>query len=459
MSSLLQGNTSGKPFCQVDLKLAMTQNARKRRVSYEEAVHYLYGLQKYGIKFGLSKTANLLKAFGNPHRGQTYVHIGGTNGKGSVAAMVEAILIHSGIKVGLYSSPHLVSFTERFRVSGKEIPRERVASLVGELQKALNAGDPPTFFEFATAMGLIHFAREKTDVSVMEVGMGGRLDATNLILPKVCVITNVSLEHQAFLGRRLVEIAREKAGIIKRGVEVVTGATQPSVLQLLEKVCGERRAPLLRLGRHIRIRVRGSKLHYRGLSQELSDLDVGLLGRHQFRNAALALGAIEVLQKKGLPISEEAIRKGLKTPRWPGRMHVVSRKPLLMLDGAHNPAAIGALMKSIARDVPYRRLIAVLGIMADKDISKMLKRVVPASDYVICTRPEYTRAEAPETLAKRAASLWKGGETRPSVKEALRRAMALAGPDDLVLVTGSLYTVGEAMACIDPDTYRPDKIR
>jgi dihydrofolate synthase/folylpolyglutamate synthase len=345
----------------------------KKRLSYEEAVQYLYSLQKYGIKFGLSKTKNLLKAFGNPHRGQTYVHVGGTNGKGSVAAMVESILRISGFKVGFYSSPHLVRFTERFRVNGEEVGAQQVADLVREVRDAVDPREPPTFFEFTTAMGLVHFAREKADISIMEVGMGGRLDATNVIRPLVSVITNISLEHQAFLGRRLIEVAGEKAGIIKRGVDLVTGATQPSVVGLFQEICENKGTRLFRLGKDIRIRVRNSRPDYYGLHQSLRGVELGLPGRYQFRNAALALGVIELLQTKGFEISEGQMRKGLESVRWPGRMHIVSRKPLLILDGAHNPAAIRNLVKTVMQDFSYRRLILVLGVMADKDIAKIVR--------------------------------------------------------------------------------------
>jgi len=431
----------------------------KSRLSYTEAVEYLYGLQKYGIKFGLSKTSNLLRAFGHPHRGQKYVHVGGTNGKGSVAAMVEAILMRSGLKVGFYSSPHLVRFTERFRLGGREISPERAADLVREVREAVDPAEPPTFFEFTTAMALIHFAREKADISIMEVGMGGRLDATNVIRPLASVITNISLEHQAFLGRRLLQIAREKAGIIKRGVDVATAVAQPPVIRLFEAICTERGVPLYRLGKDFRIRIEDSGFKYYGLDQRLEHVEVGLLGRHQYRNAALALATVEILRRKGCRVKEADMTEGVKTPHWPGRMHIVSRNPLVMLDGAHNPAAIRNLVKSVTRDIEYERLILVLGVMADKDISKIVREIVPASDYVICTRPEYYRAAPPETLRKAALPFWKGGEVCSNLAEALKRATDMAGPDDLVLVTGSLFTVGEAMACLEPENYRPDNIR
>lgn len=431
----------------------------KSRLTYAEAVEYLYSLQKYGIKFGLSKTSNLLKAFGNPHRGRAYVHVGGTNGKGSVAAMVESMLMRAGLKVGFYSSPHLVRFTERFRLGGREISPEEVADLVREVREAVDPAEQPTFFEFTTAMALIHFAREKADLAIMEVGMGGRLDATNVIRPRVSVITNISLEHQAFLGRRLLQIAREKAGIIKRGVDVVTAVTQPPVVRLFEKICEQRGAPLHRLGKELRIRTRESGFKYYGLDQNLEHVEPGLLGRHQDRNAALALATVEILRRKGFRVTESDMTEGVKTPYWPGRMHVVSRRPLVMLDGAHNPAAVKNLLRSVTRDVEYERLILVLGVMADKDISKIVREIVPAADYVICTRPEYYRAAPPETLKEAALPLWKGGELCPGLADALKRAKELACPEDLILVTGSLFTVGEAMACLDPEKYRPDTIR
>ena len=437
----------------------MTQNAKKKIISYEEAVSYLYSLQKYGIKFGLSKTSNLLKAFGNPHRGQTYLHVGGTNGKGSVASMVESMLMRSGLKVGFYSSPHLVRFTERFRLGGQEVSPEGVADLVREVKEAVDPAEPPTFFEFTTAMALIHFAREKVDISIMEVGMGGRLDATNVIRPQASVITNISLEHQAFLGRRLLQIAWEKAGIIKRGVDVVTAVTQPPVVRLFEDICKDRGAPLHRLGKDIRIRIGDSGLTYYGLDQDLDRVEVGLLGKHQYRNAALALAAVEILRRKGFHVTEAEMREGLRTPHWPGRMHIVSRNPLVMLDGAHNPAAVKSLLRSVTQDIQYERLILVLGVMADKDISKIVREIVPAADYVICTRPEYYRAAPPETLGKAALPLWRGGEVCPRLTDALKRARKLAGSEDLILVTGSLFTVGEAMACLEPQTYQPDNIR
>ncbi|NNG08058.1 MAG: bifunctional folylpolyglutamate synthase/dihydrofolate synthase [Desulfobacteraceae bacterium] len=430
----------------------------KRQISYKEAIQYLYGLQKYGIKFGLSKTSNLLKAFGNPHRGQKYIHIGGSNGKGSVAAMVESVLLKSGLKVGFYSSPHLVRFTERFRINGQEIAPEKAAAITGELIKIIKPTYPPTFFEVTTAMALIYFARENVDMAIMEVGMGGRLDATNVIRPVVSVITNISLEHQFFLGSRLMEIAKEKGGIIKRGVDLVTAATQPLIVSLFGSMCEAKKASLWRVGKDVRYRSNGSRFSYYGLRRTFKGLNLGLKGKFQNRNAALSLAVIEILERKGFKISSHDMEEGLKDTRWPGRMHVVSQEPLIILDGAHNPEAIRELARSIGNDFSYRRLILVIGVMEDKDVGKILKGILPIANYVYYTRPEYYRSASPERLMKEGSTLRKPGEIVPSISVALDMAREMAGPTDMILVTGSLFTVGEAMTYFDPEKYRPDPV-
>jgi dihydrofolate synthase/folylpolyglutamate synthase len=428
------------------------------QISYKDAVQYLFSLQKYGIKFGLSKTANLLKAFDNPHRGQKYIHIAGSNGKGSVAAMVESVLMKSGLKVGFYSSPHLVRFTERFRINGKEAAPEKAAAIAGEVIQVIKPAYPPTFFEVTTAMALIYFARENVDISIMEVGMGGRLDATNVIRPVVSVITNISLEHQFFLGSRLKDIAKEKGGIIKRGVDVVTAATQPPIIRLFASICEGKKASLWRVGKDFRYRSNGSRFSYYGLRRRFKGLEVGLKGKFQNRNAALSLAVIELLERKGYAFSSHDMVEGLKDTKWPGRMHVVSQEPLIILDGAHNPEAVKELAHSIGSEFSYRRLILVIGVMEDKDIGKILKGILPMADYVFYTRPEYDRSASPERLMNEGSSLGKPGQIVPDISDALDMAREVASPKDMILVTGSLFTVGEAMTYFDPETYQPDDI-
>jgi dihydrofolate synthase/folylpolyglutamate synthase len=431
---------------------------KRNKISYNEAIQYLYGLQKYGIKFGLSKTANLLKAFDNPHRGQKYIHIAGSNGKGSVAAMMESVLLKSGLKVGFYSSPHLVRFTERFRINGKEAAPEKIAAIAGELIKLIRPGHPPTFFEVVTAMALIYFAREKVDICIMEVGMGGRLDATNVIRPMISVITNISLEHQSFLGSRLLDIAKEKGGIIKKGVDLVTAVTQPPIIRLFESICEERKASMWRVGKDVRYRSEGSRFSYYGLSRTFKGVELGLKGRFQTRNAALSLAALELLERKGYAFSSQDIVGGLKDAKWPGRMHVVCEKPRIVLDGAHNPKAIRELAHAVESEFIYRRLILVIGVMEDKDIGKILKGILPVADYVFYTRPEYDRSASPERLMKEGSTPGKQGKIVPELSKALDMAREMAEPTDMILVTGSLFTVGEAMTYFDPEKYRPDDI-
>jgi dihydrofolate synthase/folylpolyglutamate synthase len=432
---------------------------KKYATSYRESVKYLYGLQKYGVKFGLSKTYELMKRLGNPHHGKKYIHIAGTNGKGSVSAMLESILSRAGMKVGFYSSPHLVRFTERFRVNQKEINQRRVAELTDRLRDIIDPDNPPTYFEATTVIALTYFAEENTEISVMEVGMGGRLDSTNIIKPVVSAITNISLEHQAFLGPRLIDIAGEKAGIIKKGVDAVTAATQPSVIRLFEDICAEKNAPFWRLGKDVRYRSTGSGLSYYGIKHTFRDLDVSLKGGYQKRNAALAIAIIELLEKKGFKISSKDIKEGLKDTIWPGRLHLVSKAPLIVLDGAHNPAGIRELAEAVEKAFSYKRLILIIGIMKDKDIAHMISRLAPMADYVICTSPEYYRSAESGDLMKIAYPHGRPVEAVPVISKAIERAKEMAGPQDMILITGSLFTIGEALTYFDPVKYRPDGIR
>jgi dihydrofolate synthase/folylpolyglutamate synthase len=427
-------------------------------MTYIQTLNYLYGLQKYGVKFGLSKTSNLMKKLGNPHRGQGYIHIAGTNGKGSVAAMIESILVRSGLKVGFYSSPHLVRFTERFRINRKEISKKKAAELAGELKSIIDPDHPPTYFEVTTAMALAYFAKEGTDIAIMEVGMGGRLDATNIIRPLVSVITNISLEHQFFLGKGLLDIGREKAGIIKRGVDTVTAATQQPVIRLFERICSERDAPFWRVGRHVRYRTTRSGLNYYGINHVFKNLEIGLKGEFQNRNAALALSVIELLERKRFSISSRDIREGIREIKWPGRVQIISENPYIILDGAHNPRAIRELASTIEKDFSYKRLILVLGVMKDKDINRIIDGVISVADYVVCVSPAYYRSENAGTLMKGIRARGKRGETASSVSKAIKRAKDLARPEDLILVTGSLFTIGEALTAIDPKKYKADGV-
>lgn len=419
---------------------------------YQEAIARLYELQKFGIKLGLNSTENLLKRLGDPHLAVPSLHLAGTNGKGSVGAMCEASLLGAGVRTGMYISPHLVDFCERFRLNGKDISKVEVMNLADRVWAVTDPSQPPTFFEFVTAMAFLYFAEQKVDLAIMETGMGGRLDATNLCLPRATVITNIGLEHQAYLGRTLARIAHEKAGIIKPGVPVIHGVDQPPARKVVENRALELGAPLIRRGREISFRRgRDGVFSLRGRGWSLGNLTTALVGRHQPENACLALGALEALEEAGYPLAPEHLRQGLLDVRWPGRLEKVSRAgglPPLWLDGAHNLPAAKALVASIDQVRDGRTpLVMVVGMMADKDLGPILKVLTKPADYVVFSRPVYERAATPEVLASHAPAGVRH-ELSPRLGEAMAIADEKAGPGGVVLVTGSLFTVGEAKSIL-----------
>jgi dihydrofolate synthase/folylpolyglutamate synthase len=413
--------------------------------TYDRSLTYLYDLQKYGIKFGLSSTSDLLARLGNPHKNLQAIHIAGTNGKGSTAAMLSAILARTGMQVGLYTSPHLVRFNERFRLNDHDVDDREIMDVFRRVKDVVDEREPPTFFEMTTAMALSLFAEKGVDWAILEVGMGGRLDATNVIQPQITIINNVAFDHQEFLGSTLGRIAREKAGIIKKGVPLITAVKQPVALAVIKERCLALAAPCYRIGQQIKIRSRGKRcFSYRGMKWRLENLQLPLAGGHQLLNAATALGALEVLEQLGRlhPISEQ-VQEGLGKTRWPGRLEWFSEHPPVLLDGAHNNAGIVSLRKALQEEYTYERLIIVLGIMADKDLRGMVHKLAPLADHIILTRPRYERAAEPESLREVAGEFANRTELIRSVRQALKRAITLATSEDLVVVTGSLYFIGE----------------
>jgi dihydrofolate synthase / folylpolyglutamate synthase len=407
---------------------------------------WVFDLQKYGIKFGLSSTLNLLARLGLPYEQGHYLHLAGTNGKGSVAAMLSAILTRAGYPAGLFTSPHLVRFEERYRLGDQDITATGLLDLINQVREAVDEAEPPTFFEFATAMAFLYFHQQGARPVILETGMGGRLDATNIVTPLVSVITNISLDHQYFLGETLGAIATEKAGIIKEQVPLVTHAHQRGVLALFRRRCQERHAPMYTGGVDFKTRGRfGGRFSYVGLRRDLKNLRVNLPGRHQYRNAALALAVVELLQDQGWPVPEPAVREGLAGARWRGRLERLGQDPRVVLDGAHNPAAARSLAAALKKERLQGQRYLVTGIMADKDGQAILDSLLPLAQTVIFTRPQYFRAAQPEDLARWAEPYHLEVLLEPEVSRAVRRAQALAGPHDQVVVTGSLYTVGEAL--------------
>ena len=409
---------------------------------------YLYSLQKFGMVFGLTQVTRILEALGNPHEEIQAIHIGGTNGKGSTAAMMASILQREGYRVGLYTSPHLVHFKERIRVNGIEIDEEAVATLTEWMRKRIEASGitaPFTFFDFTTAMALLYFSQKRVDLAIVEVGLGGRLDSTNVIDPLLSIITNVAKDHEEILGRSLLKIAGEKAGIIKKGRPLITAATQPRVLQLFSTLCREKEAPFYRVGKEFRYEPIGERnFHYEGIHRKLWSLRLNLSGHHQIVNAATALGTMEILEDLGYPVSTEAMIGGLREVHWPGRLEMVRSSPRVVLDGAHNPAGARALRDALEEEFDYDRLILLFGIMKDKDLKLILQTLAPLADRIILSRPHTDRASSPSSLLKELGTLGAKAEVIEDLSVAIEKGLSLTRPGDLFGITGSLYTVGEA---------------
>ena len=410
-----------------------------------DPLEYLSSLKGMGMRLGLEPVTRLLRRLGSPQDRFKAVLVGGTNGKGSIAALIASVLTCRGYRVGLYTSPHLVDFRERIRVDGREIFRRDLRSLIGEVRDLVR--EDVTYFEFTTAIAFLHFFRAGVDIAVLEVGLGGRLDATNVVNPEVVVISNISLEHRAYLGRRLTDIAREKGGIIKPGGLVVTAARQKAVIDTIEAIGRKRRARIFRVGRDIRVRSCGERtFSYFGIERNFPGLHLHLRGRHQIINAACALGAVELLGRRGLYVDDGSIIEGLGTCRWEGRLEVLQERPIVVVDGAHNPAGASVLREALKEDFSFRRLILVFGVLADKDYRAMLGKLVPAADHVILTKPREERALPPDIPAQWVRATGRRAEVIEDSGKAMERALRLAGKNDLVCITGSLYLVGEIRA-------------
>lgn len=444
-------------------------------MDYREAWSFLDQLQFFKIKLGLDSMQEFLDRAGRPQDTLRFVHVAGTNGKGSVAVILQTILAAAGYRVGLYTSPHLSSVRERFRINNAFISQADFAEMASRIRDVLN-GRQITYFEFTTALALLWFAREDVDVVILEVGMGGRLDATNVVRPLVSVITNVSMDHEAYLGHTLAEVAREKAGIIKPGVPVVSAVGNDQSRLVVQETCREQNAPLYLLGRDFEAHSQDNGTwRYAGIHDHWSfdQLRCALQGEHQVANAALAVAALELLAGLGFKSSALHIRTGLSSVRWPGRMEhfCVARNQAapdetaafevlepcpadsgrmgagrrFLLDGAHNPAGIQRLCQSLAKDYCYRHLILVWACMADKDMAATLLAIAPLASQLILTRPEGERsATAEQLITLLPVAEREKARTAATVSKALATAFDLAAADDLICVAGSLYLVGAA---------------
>lgn len=415
-------------------------------------------LQQHGVQPGLERMARLVERLGHPERRFPTVHIAGTNGKGSTAAMVASVLQQAGLSVGLYTSPHLIDLSERMRVNGVPIATIDLDRLVRQVDDAVSQcgmADAITFFEVTTAAAFLYFAEQAVDIGVIEVGLGGRLDATNVITPAVCAITTIAFDHEAYLGKTLTAIAFEKAGILKKWVPVVVGALPEAAALEVEQRARTLSAPQVRLGREITVSGdRPERFIYRGAATR--EISCPLVGSHQVQNAAVAIGIIEQLQSAGWPIVESHLLDGIRQTRWEGRLETLRVTPRILLDGAHNPAGARALAAALREVDPHRqgRHSLLFGAMQDKNTGAMLSPLLGWADEVILTRPDLARAADPVAMA---ASLPPDLARRiyPSVRDAVAATVARLGDDDTLLIAGSLFLVGEAKAHLTGQTCSP----
>lgn len=413
-------------------------------INYEKQDGY-----DYRRSFDLERVRNVASLLGYPHKAAPSIHVAGTKGKGSTAAIISAILRSAGYRVGLYTSPHLISFRERIRVDDALITEDDIGRLANAVKDAASRVPGLSYFEVITALAWLYFKERRVDYAVYEVGLGGRLDATNIVDPLVSVITPISYEHTDKLGPTLAKIAFEKAGIIKEGVPVVSGPQEKEAGDEIRRIAHERKAPLTVVGRdigytQIRANEAGEVFDVAGQGGRYRHLEMRLLGAHQVANAATAIAAVETLARHGIVIPESAIRGGVASARWEGRLEIAGRRPYVILDGAQNRASAKALAGAIRRIFRYMKLILILGVSKDKDLPGILEELLPVADAVIVTKADMPgRAMEPErigdAIGKRAAV-----SVARSVADALAQARAMAAPEDLIVVTGSLFVVGEA---------------
>jgi dihydrofolate synthase / folylpolyglutamate synthase len=429
-------------------------------MTYAEAVTYLESLvdfERLGFRRHFADTVNLdsiralLELLDNPQHGLPCVHIAGTKGKGSTAAILESISAAAGLQVGLFSSPHLVSFRERIRIGQQMVSEEEMAWAVAQVCPAIERLreegklNPSTFFEAYTAMAYLLFRKHGVDLAIMEVGLGGRLDATNTCEPVACAITTLGLDHTEILGETIEQIAREKAGIMKPGVPCVTAPQDPAAMAVLQEVAQAVGARLEGPNGRAVCGHPTPEPETGDTAAGVRPLQLALFGEHQRTNLAVALGLVDLLREQGYGISEEAVRQGCREVRWPGRLQIVGEKPWIVLDVAHNEAAARALVAALPQMIRYHRLIAVLGLSAEKDARAFCRVLAPLVDVAVLTRAQIERALPADELANLTAGMWRQSEIEPDARAAVRRAGELARPQDCILITGSFYVVGEVM--------------
>ena len=418
-------------------------------MTYEEALSYIHSICWKGSKLGLDRTRELLGKLDDPQKELKFIHIAGTNGKGSTAAMLSSILEEAGYRVGLYTSPFINRFNERMQVNHQPIPDEELAALTEYVRPHADAmADSPTEFELITALAMVWFARQKCDIVVLEVGMGGELDSTNIIdVPEAAVIAAMGLDHVKELGPTMADIARAKAGIIKEGGRVVSYGGNSEADEVIAAVCRARNASLCQPDFSAIVPgdfgLEGQTFSYKGWR----GLRIPLVGAYQMNNAAVVLETVEVLRQRGWSVSDEAVRQGLADTRWPARFEVLRRDPVFIVDGGHNPHGIRATAESLSRLFPGRKITFVTGVMADKDVEHILGLIVPLADQFFTVRPDNPRAMDAGELARRIEAMGAKATACASVRDGVDRAIQAEGPHGVACALGSLYMSGEVRSC------------
>ena len=421
-------------------------------MTLDEALRYIHTVSWMTTIPGLERELELLERIGNPHKGMKYVHVAGTNGKGSTAAMLANILRRAGYRTGLYTSPYIIRFNERIQVDGEQIPDEAVCALTEFIKPHAEAmASHPSEFEIVTAIGFEYFRRQKCDIVVLEVGMGGEWDATNVIEDnEAAVIVNIGLDHTGVLGDTVEEIALTKSGVVKRGCPCVMYRQQPSVEAVFESVCRKMDAPFILAD------FDSLKPHYAGLDGQrfdwgdMKDLSIPLLGAHQLLNACNVLTAVQVLRGQGWAIPEAAVREGLATVEWPGRFQVMRKNPLFIVDGGHNPQCLEALENAIKTYLPGQKLVFLNGCMADKDYGDMFRFLLPYAREFVTVTPRNPRALPAEELSRYITeNLGAKATACATVAEGVRTAIEKAGPDGVVCACGSLYMIGDIVEALN----------
>jgi len=424
-------------------------NRTRVQLDKDEVIRFLYARHSTGMKLGLKHIQDLLQDLGDPQNRFKSIHIAGTNGKGSCAAMLESILRSAGYRTGLYTSPHLIRPEERIKISGRDMEEKAFLELIWSM-KALAEKHDASFFEILTAAGFRHFADEKVDVAVVETGLGGRLDATNTMLPVLSMITEIGLDHTEILGEEIQSIAMEKAGILKPGIPFICNTKNPKMRLFFRQYASTHQVPMVSAAEHVKIRrIRmdsgGTTMDSRIGTWSLKDLYLRLAGRHQVDNAAGVLAAIGRLRDSGWDIPDEAVRTGLDGVRWPARLDLLQKSPGILLDSAHNPPGMKKLAEALQTLFKYDRLILLVGVLSDKDYGKMAGIIVPQAQHVVLARPLTERGLDPAVLSRLPVMKNKSVEVIGDIGSAFARSLELAGPRDLICATGSIYLVGEVL--------------